>query len=398
LQCAGNSKTFVIQRNPLFSGLIKNIEREVLSFVPKSSMIDDILESVEANGKLSLKQTWSLLNVGPNRDSDLFSKILEISRKTKARIFHGKIYPIVPLYVSSFCQEHCTYCNYRAENKNIKIERVRLSDEELAIEVEFLAKKGFRVIELVYSTDPSIGIVDVSEHIKITHNILSDFGGGMVALNARPYLVEDYKRLKQSGLDFIVLWQETYDEKRYKELHPGNTEKSDFKYRIDAFDRMAHAGIENIGLGVLSGLSDWRKDWYMLMNHVNYLLQQYKSEIKTVILGIPRLKPAAGALLKKTSFIPNDKEFLLAISVFNLYLPTALPFVNTRESWDLCLNIAKGGGTIFTFDCKTIPGGYALEHLGYQFPTYDFDLGKYLGKLNRNRLKPVFNWNFRNFN
>lgn len=261
-----------------------------------------------------------------------------------------------------------------------------------------MAKKGFRVIELVYATDPFITTDHVSDHIKITHSVLSDFGGGMVGINARPYSTTEYKKLKKSGLSFAVLWQETYDKVRYKELHPGNTEKTDYFYRLNAPDRMAEAGIENIGLGVLSGLSDWRKDWYMLMNHVDYLLKQYEGEINTVILGIPRLKPATGALLKETAFIPDDSEYLLAISVFNLFLPTALPFVNTRESWDVCVEIAKGGGTLFTLSCKTIPGGYALGRVGYQFPTHDFSGDEYDRKLKEIGLSPIFDWNFTNFN
>lgn len=228
--------------------------------------IHSILTKIDNGALLSLDEAWILLNINPTDDVKSFSRILELSRRIKSEIFRGKIYPLVPLYVSSICQEHCMYCNFRADNKNKQIERVRLSNEELSIEVEFLAKKGFRVIELVYATDPFITTVDVSDHVKITHRVLSNFGGGMVGINARPYSVKDYKKLKQSGLDFVVLWQETYDEVRYKQLHPGNTEKTDYYYRLKAPDRMAEAGIESIGLGVLSGLADWRKDWCMLIN------------------------------------------------------------------------------------------------------------------------------------
>lgn len=382
----------------MFSEVIDPIERNIPFFTSKNVDIDNIQKKIESGKTLSLQNSQLLLNVEPNDDVYSFQKILEMSGKIKRNFFCGEIYPLVPLYVSSICQENCVYCNYRIGNKNKKIERLRLSNEELAREVEFLAKKGFRVIELVYASDPFITTDDISDHIEITHSILSDFGGGMVGINARPYSIKEYKKLKKSGLCFAVLWQETYDKVHYKELHPGNTEKTDFSYRLNAPDRMAEAGIENIGLGVLSGLSDWRNDWYMLMNHVDYLLKQYEGKINTVILGIPRLKPATGALLKETAFIPDDSEYLLAISVFNLFLPTALPFVNTRESWDTCVEIAKGGGTLFTLSCKTIPGGYALGRVGCQFPTYDFSGDGYDRKLKEIGLSPIFDWNFTNFN
>jgi len=378
----------------MFSDQILNFEN---LFIPESFALEeikDVLERVKDKHRLSPEEAKYLLSLNPLEDKEIYYKTIDASTVTKNSLFNSNIFAIAPLYVTSICQEHCVYCNYRAENKDKEIQRVRLSNEELAMEVDFLAKKGLRVIELVYATDPFITINDVSNHIKITIDVLSNHGGGIVGINSRPYSVEDYRKLKDAGLDFVVLWQETYDKTSYKELHAGNKEKTDFYYRLNSPNRMIEAGIENIGLGVLSGLSNWRKDWYMLMSHVSYLLQEYKDKIKTVILGIPRLKPAAGALLKETPFIPDDREYLLAISLFNLFLPTALPFVNTRESWDMCVEIAKGGGTLFTFDCKTIPGGYALGRHGYQFPTYDFDVNKHVEKLNKVNLNPIFDWNF----
>ena len=166
----------------------------------------------------------------------------------------------------------------------------------------------------------------------------------------------EYEELKYAGLDFAVLWQETYDKVRYNQYHPGNTEKSDYEFRVNAESRMLRAGIENVGFGVLSGLTDWRRDWLALMKHVQSLQDSTKNKIQTVILGIPRFKPAAGAIFKANEYLPTDKEYLLAISIFNLLTPTSIPFINTRESWELCSEIAKGGGSLFTFRCRTIPG------------------------------------------
>ena len=284
----------------MFSEIIKDLETKLLLLTSKNLESGEILATTENGSTLSVENAWHLLNINSKKDAYLLDSIVETSRTIKTNLFHGKIYSIVPLYVSSYCQEHCVYCNYRAGNRDKKIERVRLTNAELEIEVEFLAKKGFRAIELVYATDPFTTVNDVSHHIGITSEILSTFGGGIVGINARPYLVEDYRRLKNAGLDFVVLWQETYDEIRYKELHPGKTEKRDFFYRLNAPERMIQAGIENIGLGVLSGLHDWRKDWYLLIHHVAFLLETYKEKIKTIILGIPRLKPAFGALLRET--------------------------------------------------------------------------------------------------
>lgn len=365
---------------------------DVFSNISTSRLtVTNILKKIEKGSSLSLEDAWKLLNIDPTNNSELFSDIIESSRKIKSGIFHNEVYPIVPLYVSSICQEHCSYCNYRAENKDKEIQRVRLSNKELETEAEFLVNKGLRVIELVYATDPFITVDDICEHIQTTRATLSHVNG-IIGLNARSYTIEDYRKLKESGLDFVVLWQETYNPARYMECHAGNSEKGDYFFRLGAPERMLQAGIANIGMGILSGLSDWRKDWYTLMKHVTYLVKKYNESINSIILGIPRLKPVAGAVMPGTTFIPTDEEYLLAISVFNLFLPSALPFVNTRESWNMCLEIAYGGGTLFTFNCKTIPGGYTLARLGHQFPTYDYDVKKYAAKLLRRGLKPIYDW------
>lgn len=223
-------------------------------------------------------------------------------------------------------------------------------------------------------------------------------GGGIVGINSRSYSINEYEELKSAGLEFAVLWQECYDESRYKELHPGITEKTNYDYRIETQQRMIDGGIANVGFGVLSGLHDWRKEWLALMTHVQSILNKKKDKNLSIILGIPRLKAAAGALLQRTSSIPTDKEYLLAISVFNLLFPTALPFVNTRENWKLCLEIAKSGGALFTFNCRTIPGGYTLGHRGYQFPTNNFRIDEYIKKLNGSGIKVIHDWDFQSIN
>ena len=376
----------------MFSEHIGNI-REKISFLNfETTSVEEILEKARDRKKLSLEKLGNLLSIDPEKEADLFTKILDTSRQIKQKIFKNKIFPIVPVYVSSFCREHCKYCNYRIENKDKLIKRIRLTSDQFKEEIEYLVlKKGLKVVELVYGSDPKI-IPEIPGHIRLAHKILDKVGGGMVAINAEPFTVEKYRILKEAGLDFVILWQETYQRKYYKQLHPDKTPKANFNYRLDDFERMIEAGIKNIGLGVLFGLAPWRKDWLLLMEHERYLYDKYG--VRTSIVGIPRLKPAVGALIRYTPFIPSDKEFLLAIAVHNIFSPKTLPFINTREKFNLCVQLAKGGGALFTFNCRTIPGGYVLREKGYQFPTYDFDVNEYLPKLQSKELTPIFNWNF----
>jgi 2-iminoacetate synthase len=322
----------------------------------------------------------------------LDQRILDAAAAAKREKFGGELFAIVPLYATSICRERCLYCNYRAANNGLKIDRVRLDDDELEREAQFLIDRGYRTIELVYASDPRVRVDAMCRHAELVHRLLDRVGGGLVALNAEPLETGDYRRLRGAGVDFSLVWMETYDRERYATLHPGVTPKTWFEYRLDCYERMIDGGIERVGMGVLSGLSDWRRDWAMLIHHQAYLRSVYG--FGASVLGIPRLKPARGADLQTTPFVPSDREFQLAVAIQELFAPEVLPFVSTREEWDLCVAIASGGGCLFTFDCSTIPGGYALGRSGDQFPTASFEPRHFSQLLGEQGLDVSFQWSF----
>jgi 2-iminoacetate synthase len=322
---------------------------------------------------------------------ELDRAIVRRSAEVKTALFGGRVFVIAPIYVTSICQEQCLYCNFRAGNKGVGVERKRLTDDELELEALYLIEqKGLRVLELVYSTDPKMRIDTMCRHVELLRRLLDNHGGGLVGISAEGFEEGDYRRLVDAGLCWSVLWQETYDKSRYAELHPGKTKKANFEYRLDAYEHMLAAGVEHVGIGVLSGLSDWRRDWAMLMLHEEYL-QQHDGGGAT-ILGIPRLKRAPGAPFQESPFIPSRQEFLATVALHNIFSPTTAAFVSTREDWDLCVELARGGGCLFTLNCSTTPGGYSLQHGGCQFPANSYDAPIYAAKLKAGGLGPVFNW------
>lgn len=324
----------------------------------------------------AFESIWGAVSAAPDAPldrSDFGSDpaLLDASRRAKASLYANTVFPVSPLYVTSICKEKCTYCNYRAGSTDPGLKRVRLSDDELAREVEFLvAHEGLRAVELVYASDPSVHHTDIARHIRLTRRIVEQYGGQTVGLSAEPMSVDEYKALKDEGLTFSVVWQETYDPVRYAELHPGTQTKSDFRYRLESFDRMILAGLEGVGYGVLSGLADWRRDWSMLLRHQEWLRAAYGRGCN--ILGIPRLKAAPGSTFRAFSHAPTDEQFLALVALHNVRFPDVRPFVSTREEFELCLRLAEGGGCLFTLDCSTVPGGYTLPHRGAQFVTGNY--------------------------
>jgi len=160
---------------------------------------------------------------------------------------------------------------------------------------------------------------------------------------------------------------------------------------MDAYERMLLAGVPHVGIGVLSGLADWKRDWAMLMMHEEYLQLSYPRG--ATILGLPRLKRAPGAVFQESPFTPTRREFLVTVALHNIFSPASAAFVSTREDWDLCVELARGGGCLFTLNCSTTPGGYSLQHGGCQFAANSYDAPVYAAKLRVEGLKPVFYWN-----
>jgi 2-iminoacetate synthase len=322
---------------------------------------------------------------------ELDRALLYRSAQEKAALYGGKLFVIAPIYVTSICQEQCLYCNYRAGNKGVGVERRRLTDDELQREALYLIEqKGERVLELVYAADPRMRVDTMCRHIELLRRLLQDHGGGLVGISAESFEEKDYRRMVDAGLCWSVLWQETYDKSRYALMHPGKTKKADFEYRLNTYEHMLAAGIEHVGIGVLSGLSDWKRDWAMLMLHEEYL-QQHDRRGAT-ILGLPRLKAAQGAAFQDSPFIPGRGEFLAAVALHNLFSPATAAFVSTREDWDVCLELAQGGGCLFTLNCSTTPGGYSLHQGGCQFAANSYDAPIYAAKLKAQGLYPLFNW------
>jgi 2-iminoacetate synthase len=277
---------------------------------------------------------------------------------------------IIPVYLTSFCQNECLYCGYRQSNPIA--ERVRLSQEDFNRQLDLILSWGHRQIELVLSDDPEFGPEMVARYVAATRRKLDAAGGGgVVALCSPVYKQEDYVRLREAGLDWVVEWQETYHRPHFDRWHYGSSPKRAFESRLDLWDHVIAAGITRIGMGVLLGLYDFRHDALAVVEHGNYLRRTYG--IEPHALGIPRLKPARGVLAsqKPNRFTVSDDDFRLVVSAYHMAFPASRLFFNTRESYELNASLVSAGD-LFTVDCETLPGAYLRRHLPGQFSTHDY--------------------------
>lgn len=300
-------------------------------------------------------------------DPSLCSQIEAAGRECHHAACGDAVEFVIPVYLTSFCQNDCLYCGYR--QGNALAERTRLDLETLGLELDLLIAWGHRQIELVLSDDPDYPVSLVASCIDLTRRKIQAAGGGKVALCSPVYGLKDYHCLREAGVDWLVEWQETYHQPHFDRWHFPGSPKRHYEERLDLWDTTISAGLSRVGLGVLLGLYDWRFDVLAVIEHGEYLRRTYG--IEPYAIGFPRLKPARGVLASQrpSRFSVSDEEFRLIISLYHLAFPHSRLFFNTRETYDLNLSLVTGGD-LFTVDCETLPGAYLRHHLPGQFSTH----------------------------
>jgi len=299
---------------------------------------------------------------------------------------------IVPQYHSSYCRDNCKYCGFKKDN--LIIPRDRLSDEDFKAELELLISWGYRTIEFVYASDTYFSPDRIAERIEYAKNISEQRNLDLrIGLNAEPFDYKGYKTLKDSGLDFFVIWMETYNRERYNFWHDEKMPKFDFENRYNSYEVAIEAGLINYGMGILFGLNDWKEDVQALVNHGNILKQKY--DIPPYIIGVPRIKRANSVHIEKDMKFVSDKEFLQAISTYKREFPETMIFFNTREEFELNIK-ACSENDLFTVDCGTYPRAFlkpdVLQNDTEQFHTYQYDRNESVIKLKEVGFNPRFVW------
>ena len=293
------------------------------------------------------------------------SRIEEMAQRAHSvtiQRFGKTISLFAPLYVSNFCSNRCAYCGFNAENP---VERLRLSPEQVLEEGEFIRRMGFRHLLLVSGESPQEASTDYFARIcELLRPLFSS-----ISVEIYPMSAAQYRALIAKGVDGLVVFQETYREELYGQVHLGG-KKRDYQWRIETPERGGEAGFRRIGLGALLGLGNWRVEGFYLGLHAKYLMRKFwKSQIS---ISFPRLRPAAGAF--QPQYPVSDFNFVHLLSGLRLFLPDAGFTLSTREPADFRDNLISLGITSMSAGSKTDPGGYTRPQgkaAGAQFEIAD---------------------------
>ncbi|MBR4088272.1 MAG: [Bacteroidales bacterium] len=301
---------------------------------------------------LTVEETAILLAIeSPEGLKELF----EAARELKRKVYGNRIVLFAPLYVGNHCVNNCKYCGFRRDAKGIV--RKTLKHDELVAEIENLEKYGHKRLILVFGESPVYTPEFIAESVRTCYKI--KVGNGeirRVNINAAPLDVKGFRIVKEAGIGTFQVFQETYHKETYSQYHPSGDIKGDYMWRLNAMDRAFEAGIDDMGIGALFGLYNWKYEVLGLVSHALHLQKTHGVGPHTI--SFPRIKPAADMNLE-LPYEVNDNEFKRIVAVLRLAVPYTGLIMTARESEAI-------RDEVIQFGVSQIDAGTKLEIGGYQ--------------------------------
>ena len=305
-------------------------------------------------------------------DPELLAELFQAARDVKREIYGQRLVLFAPLYVSNMCRNECKYCAFRVRNTEIK--RRALSMEEIAHETQILLDQGHKRVLLVAGESyPQRGFQYILDAVDTVYKQKHEHGEiRRINVNIAPLDLDEFKQLKGAQIGTYQLFQETYHRQTYAQMHVAGP-KRDYDYRITAMDRAMEAGIDDVGIGVLFGLFDWRFEVLALMQHAAHLEERYGVGPHTI--SMPRLEPATGSdIAEHPPHAVSDVDFRLLVAVLRLAVPYTGIIMSTRETANIRRETFALGVSQISAGSRTNPGGYA-EDGGVAEACEQFSLG-----------------------
>ncbi len=320
---------------------------------PEPEAVLDALSKALTLQGLDAAEAALLMNV---EDPALLAELFETARTVKETIYGKRLVIFAPLYISNLCNNECLYCAFRTENREIK--RRFLSQQEIREETRALVEQGHKRILLVAGESyPEEGLGYILKAIDTIYKTKSGHGEiRRVNVNIAPLALDEFKALKEAKIGTYQLFQETYHRDMYKTLHLKG-KKTDYSWRVTAPDRAMEAGIDDVGIGVLFGLYDWKYEILALLQHIRHLEETFGMGPHTI--SVPRLEPALGSPFATSSpYRVSDEDFLKLVAILRCAVPYTGIIMTTRETPEIRRQTFALGVSQISAGSRTDPGGY----------------------------------------
>ncbi len=338
-----------INENEIF-----NIIKQAENYNEKE--VIEILDKAKKLNRLSLKETAILLSV---KEKELLNEIFNSAKYIKNKIYGKRVVLFAPLYISNYCVNHCVYCGFNCTNKETK--RKALNIEEIKEQTLQLLKRGHMRILLVTGEglDNNEKYINyLCDAIKAIYSV--EFKGlkiKRININCAPLTKEHFQKLKDCGIGTYQLFQETYHEETYRKVHLKGP-KSDADLRISALDKAFSVGIDDVGIGILFGLYDYKFEILAMLQHIEYLEKNYGVGPHTI--SVPRMEAAEGSdFASNPPCPPSDDDFRKIVAILRLAVPYTGLILSTRESAESRNELIDLGISQISAESCTSPGGYS---------------------------------------
>ena len=319
------------------------------------ALVREIIAKSESTRE-TLKPSETAVLMSAVKDPSLFAEMKAAALRIKKAVYDNRIVVFAPLYISNLCVNGCKYCGFREGNTQQK--RRVLTMDELREELDVLAGRiGHKRLIAVYGEHPTTSTEYIAETIETCYGHLvpapksgCKVGIRRVNVNAAPLPVADLKVLRSVGIGTFQVFQETYNRKLYEQMHPSWSPKGNYDWRVTCFHRCMEAGVDDVGLGVLYGLCDWRYELLATVMHARDLERWFNIGPHT--LSFPRLEPASGTKVPEESpWLIDDDTFEKIVTIARLSVPYTGIIITARESPESRNKLIDGGMT--QLDCSS---------------------------------------------
>ncbi len=318
---------------------------------PDPAQVREVIAKSLAKEALSVEETALLVRA---TQPELVEEVFETARTLKRTIYGNRIVLFAPLYIGNYCVNDCAYCGFHRSNPDAI--RRTLTPAEIRQQVEALEDKGHKRLILVFGEHPRYSPEFIADTVRLVYSIRKGHGSiRRVNINAAPLDHEGFRTVKAAGIGTYQIFQETYHHPTYARMHRAGTPKGDYLWRLHGLSRAFEAGCDDMGIGALFGLYDWRFEVLGLVTHALYLQKTYNVGPHTI--SFPRLRPASGVHLK-TGYEVSDADFKRLIAILRLAVPYTGLILTAREP-------AALRREVMAFGVSQIDAGSRIELAGY---------------------------------
>jgi 2-iminoacetate synthase len=320
---------------------------------PDKAIVREIIAKSHDKNRLTMAEASMLVNAD---DPSLVDEIKDGAKQLKESVYGSRIVLFAPLYVGNKCMNNCRYCGFRISNKEAI--RKTLDHNEIVREVEALEDKGQKRLILVFGEHTDYNSGYIADVVRTVYAVKKGKGEvRRVNINAAPLDIDGFRTVKEAGIGTYQIFQETYHPVAYTWYHPSGP-KRDFDSRLTSLDRAQEAGLDDVGIGALFGLYDWRFEVLALIRHANHLEACYNIGPHTI--SFPRFQEASLVSLNGKYKVP-DEDFTRLIAILRLAVPYTGLILTAREHADIRKEAIQYGVSQIDAGTRLELGAYAKE-------------------------------------